>query len=60
MSCVSLNHRFEPYVDSHDPLSWTSIAATVRTQAAGLAPQDAEDLLSFADLLDSFSELEKR
>lgn len=60
MSCVRLSHRFEPCVDTPDPLSWTAIVASVRTQAAGLPPEDAEDLLRFADLLEGFAELEKR
>jgi hypothetical protein len=60
VSCVPLHHRFDPYFETYDPLSWTSIAAAVRIHAARLPPGEAEDLRSFADLLDGFAELEKR
>jgi hypothetical protein len=61
VSCVPLKHRFpEPYEDTDHLLSWTGIAAAVRSHAHGLTSEEAEDLLGFADLLDGFAELEKR
>jgi hypothetical protein len=58
VSCVQ--HRF-PQVptETDDLLSWTSIAAAVRGHARTLPPGEAEELLSFADLLDGFAELER-
>jgi hypothetical protein len=49
----------EPSDSTADPLSWTSIAAAVLSLALA-RPLEADDLLSFADLLDGFAELEKR
>lgn len=60
MSCVPVDHRFEPSDDTDDPLSWTRIAAAIRNHALGRPLHETEGLLSFADLLDGFAELERR
>ena len=60
MSCTPLRHRFPDSFATDDLLSWTGIAAAVRSHAQSLAKEDAEDLLKFADLLDGFAELERR
>jgi hypothetical protein len=39
-------------------LSWSGIAAAVRKHAHNLPAPEEEELLSFADLLDGFAELE--
>ena len=58
MSCLA-QRLHEPLAEIDDPLSWESLAATVRKHARGLPLREAEDLLSFADLLDGFAELER-
>lgn len=60
MSCAALQHRFpEASFETEDLLSWRSIATLVRRHARGLPGTEAEEMLSFADLLDGFAELEK-
>jgi hypothetical protein len=58
VSCLA-EHLHEPLAQADDPLSWESLATTVRGHARTLPRAEAEDLLSFADLLDGFAELEK-
>lgn len=60
MSCVPVQHRFPRASETDDLLSWTGIAAAVRSHARTLAPAEAEELQKFAELLDGFAELEKR
>ena len=60
MSCVPLLHRFpEVSGENGDPLSWSSIAAVVRSHARSLPDTEGHELLDFADLLEGFAELEK-
>jgi hypothetical protein len=58
VSCLAECIR-EPHAEAQDPLSWESLADTVRRYARTLPAGDAQDLLSFADLLEGFGELEK-
>ena len=58
MSCLA--ERFdEPLAQADDPLSWESLASSVRRHAQALPLGEAEELLGFADLLDGFAELKK-
>jgi hypothetical protein len=58
--CCIAERLHEPVAEADDPLSWESLAATVRRHAEASTFADAQDLLSLADLLDGFAELEKR
>jgi hypothetical protein len=57
VSCLA-QRLHEPLAEIDDPLSWEGLAATVRKYAQALPLREAEDLSSFADLLDGFGELE--
>jgi hypothetical protein len=60
MSCVPLQHRFpEASNESEDLLSWSNIATLVRKHAHVLPGREADEMLSFADLLEGFAELDK-
>jgi hypothetical protein len=60
MPCLALQLDFSEASNESERLpSWRSIAALVRSRAQGLVAAEAEDLLSFADFLDGFAELEK-
>jgi hypothetical protein len=60
MSCIPIQHRFpEASNESEDLFSWSSIAAVVRKHARALSGSKVDEMLSFADLLDGFAELNK-
>jgi hypothetical protein len=60
MSCVPLQHRFPEASDEiEDLLSSGSIAALVRKYAHALDGCEGDEMLSFADLLEGFAELDK-
>lgn len=58
MSCVPLKHRFPEAFGEDEDLSWSSIAAVVRSHALALPGCEEEELLDFADLLDGFAQME--